>query len=149
MENNKSLEKTSNNQLRERGNSFDPFFDDFFRFPSFGGEFKNFEKMLRADIEERDDFYIIEMELPGIKKSDINIELRDGYLTVQAEQKSAPKEKEKNYIRRERFYGSATRSFYVGDVSESEISASLDSGVLKIQIPKHQENKNIKKIEIK
>lgn len=140
------------NRERERDfGFFDPFFDGFFRFPSFKNEFKDLEKVMRTDVREEENGYTLEVEMPGVKKEDVNLELNNGYLTIEAKQSKSDDEKDKkgNYIRRERYYGSSARSFYVGDISEEEINASLDSGILKVYIPKENKEKNKKRIEIK
>ena len=98
------------------------------------GEFK-------ADIQEDGDNFVLEADLPGFKKEDINIELDDTYLTIQAERKSETEEKDKkgNYVRRERSYGSFSRSFDVSGIDVSAIKASYQDGVLKLVLPKKEE----------
>ncbi len=115
--------------------SYDPFraFDEleknFFcrQIPSF-----------RTDIKETSNGYIIEAELPGFSKDDINVEVKGGYLTIHAERKSDT-EGDKGgdgYIRRERTYGSFTRSFDLDGIKEDEISASYKDGILSLALPK-------------
>ena len=130
---------------------FDPFFDGFFRFPSFKNEFKELDKLMKTDVREEENGYTLEVEMPGVKKENVNLELNNGYLTIEAKQNSNNDEKDKkgNYIRRERYFGSSARSFYVGDVKEEDIEASLDSGILKIYIPKEKREETKKRIEIK
>ena len=117
---------------------FDDIFDDSFFMP------KNDNKMMRT----------LAIDLPGMKKDNVKISLEDGYLTIHAKQESKNDEKDKHgkYIRRERYYGEASRSFYVGDeVTEEDIKAKFEDGTLKIEVPK-KENKQIKNkkyIEIK
>ena len=97
---------------------------------------------VRTDIEETEKGYTFTVELPGFDKSEVKIELKDNYLTVKAEH--APKTEEnaegaekKRYIRRERYTGSCSRSFYVGEnVTEEDIQAKFDNGTLKLSIPK-------------
>ena len=109
---------------------------------------------MRTDIEENDNNYELAIDLPGMKKDNVKISLEDGYLTIHAKQESKNDEKDKHgkYIRRERYYGEASRSFYVGDeVTEEDIKAKFEDGTLKIEVPK-KENKQIKNkkyIEIK
>ena len=90
------------------------------------------------DIQEKDGKYLLEVDLPGYDKKDINVSLEDGYLTVSANTNKNVEEKDenKNYIRRERQFGSCSRSFYVGDVNQEDISASYDNGILNISFPK-------------
>lgn len=114
---------------------FDNAFDDFFR-PFYG----NWDRMpaMKTDIQEKDGKYLLEVDLPGYDKKDINVSLEDGYLTVSAKTNKHVEEKDenKNYIRRERQFGSCSRSFYVGDVNQEDISASYDNGILNISFPK-------------
>ncbi len=129
---------------------FDPLFDDFFGFPAMPRR-KELESM-RTDVREEGGSYKIDIEMPGYKKEDINMDLENGYLTVTGKTEAVNDEKDNkgNYIRRERRYGSCTRSFYVGDIAEEDIDAKLENGILSISVPK--ENKKIeqkKRIEIK
>ena len=131
---------------------FGPYFNDFFRVPSFKPS-REFNKLMKTDIKENENNYELEVEMPGVDKKDVNLELKDGYLTISSkvEKNSDEKDKKGNYIRRERFYGSSSRSFYVGnDIKEHDINASMQNGVLNIVIPKKQpEIEQTKKIEIK
>ena len=129
----------------------DPFFDGFFRFPSFKNEFNELEKLMKTDVSDEENGYTLEVEMPGVKKENVNLELNNGYLTIEAKQNSNNDEKDKkgNYIRRERYFGSSARSFYVGDIKEEDIEASLDSGILKIYIPKEKREETKKRIEMK
>ena len=134
--------------LMPRKNDFDifgGFFDD-----SFFNESKNRE-LMKTDIKEGEKEYTLEIEMPGIKKENVKIELSKGYLTISAENNNEVEEKEKNYIRKERRYGSFTRSFYVGDkVEMNDINASMDNGILSITVPKEESEEPEKKyIEIK
>jgi len=103
---------------------------------------------MRSDVYEQDNQYVVEMDIPGFKKEDINIDYNNGYLSISAKNEDVVEE-DKNYIRRERFYGQYQRSFYVGDIDESLIKANFDEGTLKVSFPKKQlENANKKLIEI-
>ena len=104
---------------------------------------------MNCDIYEKDNKYHIEMDVPGYDKKDINIEVKDGYLTVSASKEQEEKDEKKNYIRRERVYGSFSRSFALGDVDIENIDAKFDKGLLTITIPKQEVVENKKKIEIK
>lgn len=131
---------------------YDPFYedwDDLFRFPK---ETNHKSHLMRTDVKENEKTYQLDIELPGVKKEDVDLSLRDGYLTISYEHKNEKETKEEGrYVRRERFYGSLSRSFYVGEnVSEEDISASLENGVLTIEIPKESKvNREVKKISIK
>lgn len=95
--------------------------------------------MMKTDIRETDGSYELDVDLPGFKKDEIKVQLKDGYLTLSAAKgldKDA-KDKEGNYIRRERYAGSMSRSFYVGDgVKEEDIHAKYEDGILKLSLPK-------------
>ena len=120
---------------------FDNFFDDF-------EPPKKFDKMMKCDIYEKDGKYILEMDVPGFKKEDINMELENGYLKVSAEKTLDSDEKEnKKYVRRERHsFTKCERSFYVGYVSEEDIKAKFKNGILEISVPKEEKKKEDKKI---
>ena len=126
---------------------FDDFFDD--------GFFSKKEKsLMKTDIRETKDKYIIDIDLPGFSKENINLSLNKGYLEISAkvDEENNSKEDEK-YVRRERFYGECSRSFYVGeDITEEDINAEFKNGILKIEVPKFDETKKseeTKQIEIK
>lgn len=103
---------------------------------------------MKCDIYEKDGSYYIEADMPGIDKKDVKVDFDNGYLTISAETSSSNEEKNKDFIRQERFYGSMSRKFYVGDVNDEEISASFKDGVLKVQVPKETAVKSNKSIEI-
>ena len=123
---------------------FDDFFkDDFFKSRS--------TTMMKTDIREKDDKYLIDVDLPGYSKENIDLSLKDGYLSVSASVNNEVNEEEEKYVRRERYVGECSRSFYVGeDVSEEDITAEFKDGILKIEV--HKKKKQViesKKIEIK
>lgn len=104
---------------------------------------------MRCDIYESEGAYNLEMDVPGFNKDEINIEYNKGTLTINAEKKEEKEEKDdKKYIRRERFYGKLTRSFYLGDIEEENIKAEFKDGTLKVVAPKKDENMNKKIINI-
>ncbi len=106
---------------------------------------------MKCDIYEKENIYHVDMDLPGFKKDEIKVECNKGNLIVSAEKKHEEenKDEKKKYIRRERVYGKYSRSFYLGDVDEENIEASYDNGTLHITVPKIDENKNKKLIDIK
>ena len=111
-------------------------FDDFMDFP-FGG--KKINTMMKTDIRDTDSTYELDIDMPGFKKEDIKAQLKDGYLTISASTSANNDEQDKDgrYIRRERYAGSCSRSFYVGEgVMEEEIRAKFENGILKLSIPK-------------
>ena len=125
-----------------RRNHFD-LFDEMFRDPFFEG---TESKVMKTDIKEKKDKYLIDIDLPGYDKEDIKMEISDGYLTVHASvNKEVDNEKEKGkYVRKERYVGECSRSFYVGEnVSEDEIKAKFKNGTLTIEVPKKDDKKEL------
>ncbi len=113
-------------------------FDDLFNTPFFTRSEAN---MMKTDIKEHDTGYELTVDLPGVKKEDIKAELNDGYLTITAESDTSKDEKDEKgkYICRERYSGSYSRSFYVGDaVTEEDIKAKFENGTLTLDIPKKE-----------
>ena len=126
----------------------DNLIDDFM-FPTV--KESDFGKM-KCDIYERDGVFYLEMDIPGFDKNDVDIQIDDNdYLTITAEKASVNDDMDnKNYIRKERVYGKYQRSFYIGEIDKNAIEASFDNGILKISMPKKEEEKlTSKKIEIK
>ncbi len=126
--------------------------DDWFEFPMerelFGGHNPVFGKhaknLMRTDIRETENSYELDVDLPGFKKEDIKAQVENGYLTISAAKGMEKKEDDKKgqYIRQERYCGSCSRSFYVGEnVTEQEISAKFEDGILKLSIPKKEQAK--------
>ncbi len=122
-----------------------PFEKDFFptKNPLYGKHEKN---LMKTDIREEEDHFELDIDLPGFQKEEINAQLEDGYLTISAA-KSLDKEKKDEktgkYIRRERYAGSMSRSFYIGQgITQDEIRAKFENGILQLTIPK-QEQKEI------
>lgn len=114
-------------------------FDNFFEYP-----FTNYKTdyLMSTDIKDTENGYEITMNMPGVKKEDVKAELKDGYLTIQASTGSNKEEKDNNerYIRQERYVGTSTRSFYVGDgVKQEDIKAKFENGTLKMLVPKQTE----------
>lgn len=119
--------------------------DDFFgsRNPLYG---KNVKNLMKTDVKENENGYEVDIDLPGFKKEDINAKLDNGYLTISATKGLDKDEQDENgkYIRRERYAGSCSRSFYVGeDITEEDIRAKYEDGILKLAIPK----KDAKQVE--
>ncbi len=119
---------------------FDEFFDDFARPVR---RARNYAapsgSVMSTDVKETDDSYELDINLPGYKKEDVKAELNDGYLTISASTETNNDEKDSNgkYIRRERYYGTCSRSFYVGEeVTQEEIKARFEDGILKLSVPK-------------
>ncbi|WP_318708545.1 Hsp20/alpha crystallin family protein [Candidatus Acetatifactor stercoripullorum] len=118
-----------------------PFGDEFFgkKNPLYG---KNAKNMMKTDVKELDDGYEVDIDLPGFKKEEVSVELKDGYLTVSAAKgldKDEKDEKSGRYIRRERYAGSMSRSFYVGEnVTQDEVKAKYENGILRLSVPKKE-----------
>jgi HSP20 family protein len=124
----------------------DSFFDNWMGdFPAVTNYFgKKDAEMMKTDVKETDDGYDVEIDLPGFKKEDVSAQLNDGYLTVTASRTDNNDEKndEGKYIRRERYQGSCSRSYYVGDsVTEEDIHAKFNNGILTMHIPKTEQKK--------
>ncbi len=120
-------------------NFVDDVFDDFFGAPVVHTGHVSGSSSMKADITETDKAYLIEMDLPGYSKNDVQAELKDGYMTITAEHSTQNEEKNKEgkIIRRERYQGVCRRSFYVGEtVTEQDIKAKFKDGVLSLEVPK-------------
>lgn len=117
-------------------NVFDDFFND-----SFMPAYFNSVNQMKADIKETEKEYIIEAEIPGVKKEDIKLELKDDTLTIAVEHNEEVKEERENYIRKERKFGSFARSFYVENVNHEGVAAKYDNGILSVTIPKAEAGK--------
>lgn len=124
-----------------------PFEHEFFgkKNPLYG---KNAKNMMKTDIRETDSSYEVDIDLPGFKKDEINAKLENGYLTISASKglDKDEKDKEGKYIRRERYAGAMSRSFYVGEqVHQEDIRAKFEDGILRLSVPK----KDAKEVEKK
>ncbi len=127
-------------------NLFDDMWDDVFdsmtafnrHNPLYGKHAKN---IMKTDVRETDGSYELDIDLPGFKKDEVKVDLKNGYMTISAA-KSLDKESEKKnerYIRRERYSGQMTRSFYVGeDIEPKDVSAKFEDGILKVSLPKKE-----------
>ena len=114
---------------------FDPF-DAFFNTPMPSASTPT---LMRTDIKETESGFEMTIDLPGFKKEDGQAELKDGYLHIEAQTKSETEDKDANgtYVRKERFSGKCSRTFYVGDdIEEGDIKAKFDNGTLQIDVPK-------------
>ena len=132
-------------------NLFDNFFDDDFYMPSvFGGKNdplygKHAKNVMKTDVKETDNSYEVDIDLPGFKKDEIEAKLENGYLTISAAKgldKEEKDEKDGKYIRKERYSGAMSRSFYVGDeLKQEDIKAKYQDGILKLSVPKKEQKK--------
>ena len=130
-------------------NLFDDFFSDPFemmqmpqgRNPLYGKHAKN---MMKTDIRETENGYELDIDLPGFKKDEVNLELKDGYLTIAADKSLDKDEKDDKgrYIRQERWSGSCSRSFFVGEnVKPEDVHAKFENGILSLSLPKQEAKK--------
>ena len=129
------------------------FDDDWMNFPFTGDAFwgkknplygKHAQNMMKTDIRETDSSYELDIDLPGFKKDEISVQLKDGYLTLTAAKglDKDSQDKKGNYIRKERYAGTMSRSFFVGEaVTEGDIHAKYEDGILKISVPKKEPEK--------
>lgn len=116
--------------IRRNRDIFDSFFDNNDTFSR--------SSMLSTDIIENENGYVLNVELPGFNKEDIKVSIKDGYLMLEATRSQEHEENDENgkLIRKERFYGSAKRKFYVGDVDIDDVKGTFENGVLKLEVPK-------------
>ena len=108
---------------------------------------KHAKNVMKTDVKETDNSYEVDIDLPGFKKDEIEAKLENGYLTISAAKgldKEEKNEKDGKYIRKERYSGAMSRSFYVGDeLKQEDIKAQYEDGILKLSVPK----KDPKKVE--
>ena len=128
--------------IPKRRNEFD-LLEDMFRIDPFFSE--EGSKVMKTDIKEKDNEYQLAIDLPGYDKKDIRISIEDGYLNIHAKTNSEKEEKEEGrFVRKERYFGECSRSFYIGNnITEEEIKATFKNGTLKLEIPKKEEKKEL------
>ena len=125
-------------------NLFDEFFDDDFpmipmrsiRNPLYG---KNAKNLMKTDVRETDNTYELDIDLPGFKKDEVQLDLKDGYLTISAAKGLDKDQEDKRgkYIRQERYAGACSRSFFVGEgIEPRDVSAKFEDGILRVSLPK-------------
>ena len=126
-----------NNEF-ENGFALVPGFED--HNPLYGKHAKN---LMKTDVREIGNSYEIDVDLPGFSKNEINVDLKDGYITISASKSLDREENNKKgrYIRQERYSGACSRTFYVGDIRPEDISAEYEDGILKITVPKFENKK--------
>ena len=125
--------------IPRKRNEFD-IWEDMFKDPFFNEERS---QIMKTDIKEKKDSYLIDIDLPGYEKEDIKINIEDGYLNIVAKTNSEKEDKEEGtFLRKERYYGECSRSFYIGDqIKEEDIKASFKNGTLRLEVPKCEEKK--------
>lgn len=122
-------------------NFMDDFFEDFANSSFYRPNRIGTIPAMKADVQELENSYQIDLELPGFQKEDLHAELKDGYLTIKATHQDKEEEKDSKgrYIRQERYTGHYQRSFYVGeDVTQEDVHAAFENGVLKLSVPKKE-----------
>lgn len=133
--------RRNRDEVTEREDPFDALMSNFFSdfMDMAGGGF-------RTDVKEKEDRYIIEAELPGLNREDINVELDNDRLIISAINEQTTEEEKENYIRRERRTGSYQRSFRIENIKEEEIEAEYKNGILYLDLPKEEPGKSGKRV---
>lgn len=129
-------------------NDFGDFYnmvDDFF---NFNWPTKSNFTSFKVDVQEDENKYLVEAELPGVDKNEVNIEINEGRLNISIKREENINEEKKNYIHKERRYSSMNRSIYLEDAKSEGIKANLENGVLRITVPKESRPNNSIKIDI-
>ena len=129
-------------------NGFERTFDDLFHMMDNFWQNENAITHFNLDVSETEESYLIEAELPGVKKDHINLDVKDDLLTIHVKEENSEEKEEKNYIRKERRVSEMSRSLRFNDVNLDNIQAKLEDGILKIHLPKLKLVENKKRIEI-
>lgn len=139
--------KKNSNSLSTGFDEFNNMLDDFF---ADGWPFRRslLADTFKIDVQEKDKEYIVEAELPGVKKDDVSLDYDEGKLSISVKKSEESEEKKKSYIHRERRYSSAARSVYLENANPDGISAKLENGILCITVPKQERPDNSKHISI-
>ena len=119
---------------------FNSMWEDFYSTMRVPDYFKTGEVGIKVDVKENESEYVVEAELPGAEKDDITLELRDELLTISVEKKDEIEEENNNYIRKERHFGTMSRSFYVDNIDGEKVNAKFENGILYITLPKKESN---------
>lgn len=139
--------RRGNNDMMHNDDYFNQFFKNFF-----GEGFTSLMDMTRSpfkvDVRETDNAYLVEAELPGVKKESINLDYNNKYLTISARREDKTENVTDNFVRRERHFGELKRSFYVDGIDEDKIEASFHEGMLRVVLPKQVKGNNGKRINI-
>jgi HSP20 family protein len=120
--------------------------DNFFSEPWFMGRYGR--DTFKLDVQQKDNEYLVEAELPGVSREEVNIDMTDGNLQIAVKREENVNEEGRNYLHRERRYSSMSRSVYLADGTPEGIKAKLDNGVLKVVVPRTKRADNAKRIEI-
>lgn len=141
--NRKDKEVLTKNEFKDFYNMLDSFFSDDWPFRR-----SLTHDTFKVDIEDTENEYLIEAEMPGVDKNDINVKLNDGKLIISVSRDENNETKQKNFIHRERRYSSMSRSIYLEDSKADGITAKLENGLLKIIVPKEQKTTNSIEIDV-
>ncbi len=128
---------------------FDDFYnmlDDFFTDPWLTG--RRTGEAFKIDVQQTDNAYMIEAELPGVSKDEVSLEMDDGTLRISVNREESKDEETKNYIHRERRYSSMSRALYLADAEADGIAAKLDGGILRVSVPRQKNAESTRRIEI-
>lgn len=137
-----------NRSLAKRDDDLNDFFDDFFR-DSFFPTRSLRRDTFKLDVKDEGDSYVVEAEMPGIKKEEIQIHMNDGYLVIEVSKEEKKEEENKNYVHRERLCTKMQRNIHLGDINQDKIEASLKEGILTIKAPKQDQIDTKRRIQIK
>lgn len=137
------------NNITKKDDFFTQFLKNFFD-DDFVTTMNNMHNNFKVDLKETNENYLIEADLPGIKKESIDIDFDNNHLTISAKRDESTEDTKENYVKRERHFGEFKRSFYVNNIDESKIEASFNDGVLKITLPKlNKDDDKKRKIDIR
>lgn len=139
--------RKSSNQLATGFDGLYNMLDDFFSEP-WPLRSSLARDTFKLDIAETENAYVVEAELPGVNKEQINLDFNEGRLTISVNQEKTINEEQKNYLHKERRYSSVSRSIYLADANNDEITAKLENGILNITLPKQEKNQPKRKIDI-
>lgn len=141
-------QRRSNLALRPRGfDDFTNMLDDFFSDSWLSGR-SLMRDTFKLDVEELEDHYKIDAELPGVKKEEVSLDMNEGKLTIAIRREEKTEEEKKNYVHQERRFCAMQRTIYLGNASEEDIKAKLEDGVLSITVPKAKKVETSRRIEI-
>lgn len=124
---------------------FNDLFDENFSFFQIKNDLFN----LRTNIKEMEKGYLFEIDVAGVNRENINIDIEDNYLIVSVNENTNSANENNNYLRKEIVYKSCKRKYYIGNIKEDQIHATLKDGILFINVPKEELNQKTSKIEIK
>lgn len=124
---------------------FNNMIDNFFSEPWFMGRMRD---TFRVDVQQKENEYLIEAELPGVSRDEVSIELADGSLQIAVKREENVNDSGRDYIHRERRISSMSRSVYLADTAQEGVRAKLDNGILKVTVPRQKRADNSRRIEI-